>query len=115
MLELLGIDDRAVRIDRHTAAGITGTSPPGYEAESAGNAAAHDGRDLILAVRGNHHEGDLDAPVSRIRGMRDPGDGTEIHIVFAGQTGEISSGDVAELDLFGKMTIEIRDCSPRGL
>ncbi|MNN20598.1 hypothetical protein D3C81_1338830 [compost metagenome] len=66
LFQLLGIDHRAHRRQRHSAAGIAGAAPARDDGQAKLEAALDQAGDLFLGVRRQHHERIFDAPVGGV-------------------------------------------------
>ena len=87
-LELLDVDDRGKRRERHGAARVAGAAAARDHREAGFDAGAHQARHLGFGVRRQHHERRLDAPVGRVGGMRHACVGVEADVVVARVRGE---------------------------
>ena len=81
--QLLGVDHRRLRRQRHGAAGVAGAAAARNDGQAKLDAAAHQRRDFRLGIRRQHHERVFDAPVGGVGDMRDAGEAVEADVVAA--------------------------------
>lgn len=88
-VELLGVDDRRPGRHRDHASGISGTAAARNNCQSQFDTGTYQARNLVLGIRGQHHERQFDAPVGRIGHVRYARKGVESDVVGARQAGEL--------------------------
>jgi hypothetical protein len=86
--QLLGVDHRRQRRQRNRTAGVTGAAAARNDGQPEFDAAAHQRRDLVLAVRVEDDEGVFDPPVGRVGDVRDAGQTVESDVVAARVPGQ---------------------------
>ena len=114
-LELFGVDHRTVRVQRHRGACVTGAAATRDQGQAAVDAGLDDGRDLVLAIRGDDDKRHLDAPVGGVGGMRYPRQAAEIDVVPARDTAECAAHPVAQRMALAKTVGKPIDGGARGL
>ena len=87
-IELLGVDDRRQRRQRHRAAGVAGAATARNDGEPEVDARAHHRRDFVFGVRVEHDERILDAPVGGIGHVRHAREAVEGDVVATGDAPE---------------------------
>jgi hypothetical protein len=87
-LELLGVDDGARPGERHGAAGVAGAAAAGDDGQAELDAAGDQARHLGLGVGREDDERVLDAPVGRVRDVRDAREAVELDVVLGGDARE---------------------------
>jgi hypothetical protein len=86
--QLLGVDHRRARVQRHGAAGVAGAAAARDDGQAQGDAVAHQRRHFGLGIGRQHDEGIFDAPVGGVGHMRDAGQAVEADVVAAGVAGQ---------------------------
>ena len=113
-LEFLGIDHRGPGRERHGAARVTGAAAPRDHGEAERTALAHQVGNLRLGIGGEHQEGQLDAPVGRIRDVSNPGIAVEVDVVGPGVLVERAPRPLAQCDHLRKVSFETIHGGARG-
>ena len=108
-IELLGVDDRGVLVERHGAAGVAGAAAARDNGESKVDAGRDHVAHLGLAVRGDDDQRKLHAPVGGIGDMRDPRQPAEIDIVTVRDARQTLTHRAALLLLARKSGLELGD------
>src|SRR5690606_39177518 len=83
LLELLGVDDRRVRCQRHRATGVAGAAAARDDRQPELDARPNQRGNLCLRVREQHDERIFDPPVGGIGDVRDAGKSIETDVVVA--------------------------------
>ena len=104
--ELLGIDHGTPRSERHGAAGVSRAAAARDHVEAELDALAHQVRNLLLGVGGEHQKRQLDPPVGGVRDVGDPRVGVEADIVGARVLEERAPRPLAQCDHFRKVSGE---------
>ena len=112
--QLLGIDYRGIGEQGDGAAGIAGTATAGNDGETQIDAGLHHRLDLGLAVWGDHHEGQLHAPVGGVGDVGDPRQTAEIDVVAAGHLAQALQGAGTQFPLPRQPGLEVRHRPARG-
>ena len=110
--ELLGIDDRAFPGQGTGTPGVTGATTARNHCQAQVDTALDQARHLGLGVRCEYHKRVLDAPVGRVRNVRDTAQTVELDVVLGRQPAELAQTATAQLLHLGKAGIESRDSAP---
>ena len=79
--QLFGIDHGRMRRQRHGTAGVTRTTATSDDGQPGLDTTAHQMADFFFGIRVQHHEGILNAPVGRIRYVRNAGQTVKSDVV----------------------------------
>jgi hypothetical protein len=108
-LELLGVDDRGKRRERHAAAGVACAAAARDDREAGLDAGADQPRDFVLGVRRQHHERVLDAPVGGVRGVGDARESVEADVVGPGMRFERGARPASQFLDSAERLLEVPD------
>ena len=84
--EFFGIDDSRFPGQGNRTAGVAGAAAPGNDGQPQINTALDQARHFFFRVRGQHHEGVLDAPVGGIGHMRHARQAVKLDVVLGSQS-----------------------------